>query len=186
MFKMKILKFDIIMLDVTDRGGWIFIQVHTDEGVSGLGEASQSGNDYLLMKVLKWLEVQLRGEDPLQIEVLWEKMVYELGVYSGDRVIATAISAVDQALWDIKGKVLGKPVYKLLGGFQNKVKAYASFPWWVNPKAISSYLDPALERGFKAVKVRIGKNLDWDQRVLQMVRDIGGDDLEIMADVNSG
>ena len=124
---MKILKIEIIKLDVTDRGDWILIQVHTDEGVSGLGEASQSGNDYLLMKVLKWLEVQLRGEDPLQIEVLWEKMVYELGVYSGDHVIATAISAVDQALWDIKGKVLGVPVWQLLGGsHREKVRVYAN------------------------------------------------------------
>ncbi|MFX1299183.1 MAG: enolase C-terminal domain-like protein, partial [Promethearchaeota archaeon] len=73
-----------------------------------------------------------------------------------------------------------------MGAYQNKVKAYASFPWWVNPRQLKGYVEPAMEHGFKAVKVRIGKDIDWDERVLQTVRDLGGNNLEIMADVNSG
>jgi galactonate dehydratase len=200
---MKILKIEIIKLDVTDRGDWILIQVHTDEGVSGLGEASQSGNDYLLMKVLKGLEVQLQGEDPFQIEVLWEKMAYELGVYSGDRVIATAISAVDQALWDIKGKVLGVPVWQLLGGsHRERVRVYANVNRGLqdrSPEGFAAIAQCAVKAGFKAVKCApfdeinchqqdhhsVKSDVDLGLKRISSVRSVIGPDIDLMVDCHS-
>ncbi len=160
------------------------LRIKTDEGIEGIAGTHFVNADKGLGAHIKGWEKILLKNDPLNIEKIWRDIYNTTNRISFG--IPLSISVIDCALWDIKGKALGKPVYQLLGGFQHKVKAYASFPWWVNPKAIPSYLEPALERGFKAVKVRIGKDLDWDRRVLQTVRDIGGNDLEIMADVNSG
>ncbi len=160
------------------------LRIKTDEGVTGIAGTHFVNADKGLVAHIKGWEKILLKKNPFETEKIWRDIYNTMNRITFG--IFQSISVIDCALWDIKGKVLGKPVYQLLGGYQNKVKAYASFPWWVNPKALSSYLEPALERGFKAVKVRIGKNIDWDQRVLQTVRDIGGDDLEIMADVNSG
>ncbi|NVM29119.1 MAG: mandelate racemase/muconate lactonizing enzyme family protein [Candidatus Helarchaeota archaeon] len=160
------------------------LRIKTDEGIEGIAGTHFVNADKGLVAHIKGWEKILLKKDPLEIEKIWRDIYNTTNRISFG--IAQSISIIDCALWDIKGKALGKPVYRLLGGYQDKVKAYASFPWWVNPKAIASFLDPALERGFKAVKVRIGKNLDWDERVLKTVRDLGGIDLEIMADVNSG
>ncbi|MHA1129453.1 MAG: mandelate racemase/muconate lactonizing enzyme family protein [Candidatus Helarchaeota archaeon] len=160
------------------------LKIRTDEGIEGIaGTHFVNADKGLCSHIVGWQKILLK-KDPFDIEKIWRDIYNTTNRISFG--IPLSISVIDCALWDIKGKALGKPVYQLLGGYQNKVKAYASFPWWVNPKAISSYLDPALERGFTAIKVRIGKNLKWDERVLTTVRDIGGDDLEIMADVNSG
>lgn len=160
------------------------LRIKTDEGIEGIAGTHFVNADKGLVAHIKGWEKILLKKDPLEIEKIWRNIYNTTNRISFG--IGQSISVIDCALWDIKGKALGKPVYRLLGGYQDKVKAYASFPWWVNPKAIASFLDPALERGFKAVKVRIGKNLDWDERVLKTVRDLGGDGLEIMADVNSG
>lgn len=160
------------------------LKLRTDDGIEGIAGTHFVNADKGLVAHIKGWEKLLLKQDPFDIEKIWRD-IYN----TTNRItfgINSSLSVIDCALWDIKGKALGKPVYQLLGAYQHKVKAYASFPWWVNPKAISSFLNPALERGFKAVKVRIGKNLDWDSRVLQTVRDLGGNDLEIMADVNSG
>ncbi|MFX1294435.1 MAG: mandelate racemase/muconate lactonizing enzyme family protein [Promethearchaeota archaeon] len=159
------------------------LRIETDEGIEGIAGTHFVNADKGLVAYIKGWEKILLKKDPFDIEKIWRD------IYNTTNRIAfgldTSISVIDCALWDIKGKILEKPVYQLLGGYQHKVKAYASFPWWVNPKAISNYLESTIERGFKAVKVRIGKDLDWDSRVLRTVRDLGGNDLEIMADVNS-
>lgn len=160
------------------------LQIKTDEGLEGIaGTHLVNADNALVAHIKRWKKLLLK-QDPFDIERIWRD-VYN----TQNRIllgIPHAISVIDCALWDLKGKALGKPVYQLLGGFQHKVKAYASFPWWVNPVQLKGYMDPAIERGFKAVKVRIGKDLEWDERVLKTTRDLGGNDLEIMADVNSG
>jgi D-galactarolactone cycloisomerase len=160
------------------------LRIKTDENIEGIaGTHFVNADNSLVAHIKRWQKILLK-QDPFDIEKIWRD-VYN----TQNRIllgIPHALSVIDCALHDLKGKALGKPVYRLLGGYQHKVKAYASFPWWVNPVQLKGYLDPAMDRGFKAVKVRIGKDLEWDERVLKTVRDLGGNDLEIMADVNSG
>ena len=160
------------------------LKIRTDEGIEGIAGTHFINADKGLVAHIKGWEKLLLKKDPFDIEKIWQDIYNNLNRITFG--IGASLSVIDCALWDIKGKALGKPVYQLLGGFQHKVKAYASALGWVPPNGIEKWLDVAMQLGYKAVKVRIGKNLDWDTRVLQNLRDHGGDNLEIMADVNSG
>ena len=112
----------------------LVIRIHTDEGITGIGEVDcrpsscgRSSRRRASHAVATSLRDALIGEDPLDVERLWHKMYRGL-IYFGRRGIAIhAISGLDIALWDIKGKALGKPVYELLGTPQrDRVRAYAS------------------------------------------------------------
>ena len=93
---MKITKIELVVVRVNHRGDWIFVRVHTDEGIVGLGEASHSSNDRLLLQTLLVFEERLLGESPLQIEAIWHK----LSRFNGGRIAQTALSGIEQALWD--------------------------------------------------------------------------------------
>src|SRR5688500_16070582 len=98
--------------------GWVFVEIHTDEGISGIGEASNwpRSGDILVGNALRTVREQLRGRDPFHTEAIWNEL-FRNYTYLGNRGLITAmISGIDIALWDIKGKALGKPVYELLGG----------------------------------------------------------------------
>jgi L-alanine-DL-glutamate epimerase-like enolase superfamily enzyme len=94
---------------------FLFIVVETDEGISGLGEAGLTGQERAMAGALDALREQLVGQDPFRIEHLWQTM-FRGAFFPAQRVLSSAIAGVDMALWDIKGKALGMPVYELLGG----------------------------------------------------------------------
>jgi galactonate dehydratase len=91
------------------------VLVHTDAGITGVGEAGLQRRWKAIAGALDHMRKWLIGEDPMRIEHLWQKM-YRGGFYPGDRLIGSCIAGIDIALWDIKGKALGVPVYELLGG----------------------------------------------------------------------
>ena len=106
-------------------GGWLFVQVETDDGLVGLGEASQGGNDLVEACVEKRLKPYLIGKDPRGIEPLTAGMLTLVG--RDGRGAATAMSGVEQALWDIWGQSLGQPIWALLGGrHRNRIVLYAN------------------------------------------------------------
>ncbi|MBV9356006.1 MAG: mandelate racemase/muconate lactonizing enzyme family protein, partial [Chloroflexi bacterium] len=92
-----------------------YVVVDTDEGISGVGEAGLSGRELAVSGAVDHLRPLLIGEDPSRIEHLWQVMARG-GFFPANRVIMSAISAIDIALWDIQGKALNVPVYRLLGG----------------------------------------------------------------------
>ncbi|NKB65698.1 MAG: mandelate racemase [Candidatus Latescibacteria bacterium] len=155
---MKITALETVEIAASPRGNWIFVLLHTDAGLSGLGEASQSGNDRLVQVVLGQLGEKLVGRDPTQVEVLWEQMTRAASIFSGDvgRVGATAVSAVDQALWDLSGKAYGVPVWQLLGGpHRQQVRLYANLNRGTqdrSPEGFARAAVAAVEAGFQAVK----------------------------------
>ena len=108
---------------------WTFVRIDTDEGISGWGEATNSPRhgSFLTAQAVLAMKEALVGEDPVNIEPLWHKL-YRRYTYMGSRGLPTsAISGIDIALWDIKGKALGKPIYDLLGGsFRDEVRLYAN------------------------------------------------------------
>ena len=184
------------------RGNWIFVQIHTDAGLSGLGEASQSGNDGLVAAALEQLGPRLVGADPTQVEVLWEQMARGSAIFSGDtgRVGATARSAVDQALWDLAGKALGVPAWRLLGGKRrDSVRLYANLNRGTRDRSTQGFADAArraVDAGFSAVKStpfdevhwrrmdRGGIERDADKGIARLVatREAIGDEIELLVD----
>ena len=166
---MKINRVEIFDIHCPDRPVWnpVFVRVHTDEGISGVGEAGLAydlGHSAAAHMIKEFAEEMLLGRDPFQTEDLWNLMLrgsfWGLG---GGPIIYSAMSAIDTALWDIKGKALGLPVYQLLGGKVNdKLRTYASqlqFDWdsefkaLTDPEDYAKATEKALAEGYDAVKV---------------------------------
>lgn len=108
---MKITKLELFKV----KPRWVFLRVETDEGLSGWGEPVVEGRADTVIAAVKELSEYLIGKDPLRIEDHWQ-VLYRTGFYRGGPILMSAISGIDQALWDIKGKYFNAPVYQLLGG----------------------------------------------------------------------
>ena len=104
---------------------WMFLKIETDEGVVGWGEPVVEGRARTVETAVAELAHDLIGQDPMRIADLWQVM-YRGGFYRGGPILMSAIAGIDQALWDIKGKALGVPVYQLLGGLvRDRMKTYS-------------------------------------------------------------
>ena len=97
------------------KRNYLFVVVDTDEGLYGVGEAGLTGRELAVMGTIDHFQPLLLGEDPFRTEHLWQ-LLFRGGFFPARHAVSAAISAVDLALWDIKGKALGVPVYELLGG----------------------------------------------------------------------
>ena len=168
---MRITDLEVILIKAGQRGNWIFIQLNTSCGIIGLGEASQSGDDSLVIEAIKELVEQIRGDNPLQVELIWKKMVQEsriLDSYTG-RVGATAISAIDQTLWDIRGKYFGLPIWRILGGCHHKkVQLYANINRGLidrSPDGFAEKAKKALKTGFKELNVHL--SMEFTSRIIE-------------------
>ena len=118
---MKITKLETIFVEPR----WMFLKVHTDEGIVGLGEPVVEGRARTVATAVQELGEYLIGKDPRRIEHHWQVM-YRGTFYRGGPVLVSAISGIEQALWDITGKWLGVPVYQLLGGqVRDRIRVYA-------------------------------------------------------------
>lgn len=124
---------------------WLFLKVHTNAGLVGLGEPVVEGRAETVATAVKEIEPYLIGKDPRQVVHHWQA-IYRHAFYRGGPVLTSALSGIDMALWDVKGKALGVPVYELLGGpTRTKVRVYAH----ANTPAA---LKRGLEAGFTAFK----------------------------------
>jgi galactonate dehydratase len=104
---------------------WLFLKVHTDAGVVGLGEPVTEGRARTCAEAIREMEPYLIGKDPRDITHHWQA-IYRHAFYRGGPILTSALSGIDQALWDIKGKLLGVPVYDLLGGpTRQRIRVYA-------------------------------------------------------------
>jgi galactonate dehydratase len=104
---------------------WMLLKIETDEGVTGWGEPVIEGRARTVETAVQEMEPFLIGQDPARINDLWQTM-YRAGFYRGGAILMSAIAGIDQALWDIKGKVMNQPVYELLGGLvRDRMKTYS-------------------------------------------------------------
>ena len=94
---------------------WVFVKIHTNQGLTGLGEGSVTSKEATIAEAIREHERFLVGKDPTEIERLWQAM-FRYPRWRGGPVLNSAISAVEIALWDILGKAVGLPIYRLLGG----------------------------------------------------------------------
>lgn len=140
------------------RPRWGFVEIITDSGLTGWGEAVLEGHAAAVLACVQEYKDYLIGQDPSRIEDIWST-IYRAGFYRGGGVLMSAISGIDQALWDIKGKVYGAPVYELMGGkCRDKIKVYS----WVGGDRPSDVGAAALEKkseGFSAVKMNATEEL---------------------------
>ena len=140
------------------RPRWGFVEIETDAGATGWGEAVLEGHAAAVLACVKEMSDYLVGNDPADIEGLWETL-YRAGFYRGGGVMMSAISGIDQALWDIKGKVFGVPVYQLLGGkCRNKMKVYS----WIGgdrPSDVGRAAKEKKDAGFTAIKMNATEEL---------------------------
>jgi galactonate dehydratase len=124
---------------------WLFLKVHTNAGIVGLGEPVVEGRALTVAQAVKEVEPYLVGKDPRRVAHHWQA-IYRHAFYRGGPILTSALSGIDMALWDIKGKALGVPVYELLGGpTRDRVRVYAHAR---TPEAIKQ----AKARGFTAFK----------------------------------
>ena len=166
----------------------VLIEVHTDQGITGIG--SCSGNGQLIeVVVAEVLKPVLIGMDPCAIGSAWEQAYFGVGVRSfGSRGIGVvAMSGVDTALWDIRGKAEGRPVYELLGGAcRNQVEVYATALYPEAPAAVVEKALALAERGFRGIKIKVGFDLEQDIEIVGAVRQALGDAFPLMTDANMG
>ena len=112
---------------------WLFVEVETDEGISGLGECTDYAVNNHLVRGLEAVKPLVIGSDPNNIEEIWQRIFHVYSDLNGRGYVSHLISAIDIALWDIKGKVLGAPIYDLLGGPVRK-----SVPLYTHVRDISA------------------------------------------------
>jgi D-galactarolactone cycloisomerase len=175
---------------VSSRGATL-VEVETDEGVTGWGEALCQGLQppeiaaSVIEHALKSLVI---GKDPLEPEVLWHRMYHHTRDYGQKGAVVGAISGVDIALWDIAGKLRREPVARLLGGmFRTRVEAYATGFYRLKGTGEASRLAQEAEghvaKGFRALKIKLGFGLDDDLAVMREMRQVAKNQ-EVMIDVN--
>src|SRR6516225_3488689 len=109
--RLRITKLETLLV----KPRWLFLKVHTDAGIVGLGEPIVEGRALTVATAVKEIEPYLLGKDPRRVVHHWQA-IYRHAFYRGGPILTSALSGIDMALWDIKGKALGVPVYELLGG----------------------------------------------------------------------
>lgn len=131
---------------------WLFVRIETDAGIVGWGEATCEGRSETVRTAVQQLSELLVGRDALRIEDHWQVMT-KGSFYRGGPILASAVSGLDQALWDVKGKHFGAPVHQLLGGpVRDRIRMYG----WVGgdePSEVADHIGEQVERGLTAVKM---------------------------------
>ncbi len=188
---MKITRIETFLVN-PDHRNLVFVKVHTDEGLHGIGEAYSAGHDDATAAVIHDFETWLVGRDPRDIEQLWHLM-YAGSRFPGGVVTNSAISGIEHALWDILGKSLNPPVWRLLGGkFRDRIRVYQN-PGGSTPEAMADRALALIERyGYTALKIGpqppeshllpTNALIRESARRLETLRRAVGDDIDIGVD----
>lgn len=163
------------------------VKVVAEDGSYGWGEGY--GPATVVKAGVEFLSPLVLGEDPLQVEAVWQKMHLRALDYARRGVLVAAISAIDIALWDLRGKLLGQPVSVLLGGRRReRVKVYATGMYFVHSDdLIGKLVDEArlyAAQGFRALKMKVGLGVATDVKHVRAVRQAIGEDMQLMVDAN--
>jgi len=177
-------------IQLLDRNGQVSVTIDTDDGISGQSRIyfgrEASSPDVLAMIIERQLAPVIIGEDPSYIRGIRSRL-RALTDYQGTPGLSTfGMAAIDQALWDLQGKALGVPVWRLLGAQRSAIPTYAMVGWLeLDVAGLERVSAKAMEQGFRGVKVKVGGGpLSEDLRRVGAVRKIIGDDAELMVDAN--
>jgi L-rhamnonate dehydratase len=200
---MRITGVDTLILrrpDVTDAGDssqdLLVVEVHTDEGITGVGEADTSPevgaavvHAPLSHDVCRGLALVVEGRDPFAYEAIWRDMYRASTFYGRGGAAAQAMAAIDLALWDIMGKAIDRPVWQLLGGpCAPGIRAYCSLLMPDDPGELADLVAAAKAESFTAAKFGwggLGRSLAHDEALVSAARRAAGDEFDVMIDMGS-
>ena len=173
--------------------GWLVVEIECDDGTIGIGNASLSPHS-TKATIDTYLKPLLIGTDPMDSEYIWQSMYRRTLPFGRKGVGMVAISAVDLAIWDAKGKILTQPVFKLLGGrTKSKIEVYASRLYSQPLDTLFAEAKSYADQGFKSVKIRFGwgpkdglEGLHRNVDLVRTTREAVGDNVDIMADAYMG
>lgn len=178
----------------TNERNFMFVKIETDKGIYGIGEAGLSQKEFAVLEAVNHLALMILGEDPMRIEHLWQIMLRG-AFFPGGQVVCSAISAIDIALWDIKGKVLNVPVYDLLGGLVRQKAVCYPHVLGDTSEQIAESAQKHVAEGWKFIRFVLAheedKVMEPSQAVrrsiahFEAVRDAVGDDIEICLDIHT-
>jgi galactonate dehydratase len=191
---MKIEHIEPVLIQAGSRN-WLIVKITTDQGITGIGEATLEGRSETVAMAVREMTRYLLGKDPCAIEHHYQH-IYRGQFWKGGPVLMSALSGIEQALWDITGKSLDRPVYKLWGGpVRERIKLYAN--GWLNGvnsiEEAASKATQVVSRGFKALKLPgfalrtdiSGKSsYHWAVQCAIAVRQAVGPDIELMVDMH--
>jgi len=173
--------------------GGMFVKVETDEGIYGIGEAGIKRHSSAIAEMVNHLALTLIDEDPMRTEHLWQKM-FRGGFFPGGKVLCSAISAIDIALWDIKAKALDVPLYQLLGGaVREKAVCYPHIGGGTTEQLVEN-AQRVIANGWKFLRFSVpseGNILEPSRAVrttieqFEGLRQAVGDDIEICLDIHT-
>ena len=167
------------------HSGRTFIFVETDEGITGIGLAG--GDDAIAKAIVEHYKPQLIGQDPFNNERIWD-MLWEPKLTGRRGLTTRVISGIDIALWDIKGKATNQPVYKLLGGYTDKIPVYIAGGYYEEGKGLKELQEEtrtSVALGAEAVKMKVGAvPINEDVERVKAVREAMGPDHKLMVDAN--
>lgn len=168
----------------------VLVEINTDEGITGVGSPSGPYDLAVLKRVIEdVIGPHLVGQDPSNIPLLWQRVFHgEVSRNLGHRSVGiAAMSGIDIALWDLKGRAMNQPLYQIFGGLYHSegVRAYASSIYWdLTPEKAADEIDGWRDRGFSAAKLKIGRVPKKDAANLRAMRQRVGDGFEILTDAN--
>jgi L-alanine-DL-glutamate epimerase-like enolase superfamily enzyme len=189
---------DLLQLPQASMGtftfhGWLVVEIYSDDGFVGIGNAA------LAPQVTKqaidlYLKPLLLGQNPWDIEFLWQHMYRKTMAFGRKGIGMVAISALDIALWDLLGKSARQPVYRLLGGrTKQRIPVYASRLYATEPAALAAEAVRYKNEGYKAMKLRFGwgptdgaEGMQRNIELVRTVREAVGDEIDVMADAYMG
>jgi L-alanine-DL-glutamate epimerase-like enolase superfamily enzyme len=166
--------------------GLTLVNIHTDDGVTGIGLGARR-NPGILNATIEQLKPQLIGEDPINVERIWHKLWVPKLI--GRRGMTTrVIAAIDIGLWDIRAKVAGLPLYKLLGGYRDSVPTYVAGGYYEEGKGLKELAEEMVEHvenGARGVKMKVGAvPIREDVERVKAVREAIGPDIKLLVDAN--
>jgi D-galactarolactone cycloisomerase len=168
----------------------VIVKVTTSGGVTGWGEAHHGRAHTAVAKLIETtLRTLILNMDADNVAGVWEKMYrFQLASHGMGAGACLAMSGIDMALWDIRGKALGLPLYKLLGGSKKAIPAYAGGVslGYQDPAKLVEEAGQSLDQGYKALKLRVGDTVQKDIERMRAVRKAFGDELVILSDANIG
>ncbi len=184
---LKITKVEVLQATGKNKRKALYLKIHTNEGLAGLyGPIDNEA----AMFVDRFFAKSLIGQDPLAYEAYWDKM-FRADRHSRGSHYLIGLSALDNALWDLRGRLFGLPVYRLLGGSRSKVRAYAScLGFSQEPSALQAKVRELKQQGYRHQKWFVRdrgpsfgpEGVEQDVKVVQLAREAAGDDVDLMFD----